>query len=168
MDDITALLMGRNKKVGRGLRERAVSYQSTRMEKKERVRSLLRVASWRTSCVNAARMKAMADSVETLGVDLRTRVKRLGEEVQGEILACQEEQCLPKELHEGAGLVPARTWEVHAVEMAPSERYKLRRQMAAAAGKKSTTSLSLFMETCGPELEEELSSLATQHWAEVV
>ena len=50
----------------------------------------------------------MADSVETLGVDLKTRVKRLGveeksekEEVQGEILACQEEQSRPKELHEG-------------------------------------------------------------------
>ena len=39
----------------------------------------------------------MADRVETLGVDLRTRVKSLSlrkmekEEVQGEILACQEE-----------------------------------------------------------------------------
>ena len=50
----------------------------------------------------------MVDSVETLGVDLRTSVKRLGpkkkskkEEVQGEILAYQEEQGLPAELHEG-------------------------------------------------------------------
>ena len=40
----------------------------------------------------------LADSVETLGVDLRTRVKRLGakeknkeEEVQGEVLTFQEE-----------------------------------------------------------------------------
>ena len=38
--------------------------------------------------------------------------------------------------------------------------------MAAAAGKKSTTSLSLFMEKCGLEDEEELSIMATQHWAE--
>ena len=45
----------------------------------------------------------MADSVETLGVDLRTRVKRPGvkrknekEEVQGEILAYQEQQGLSK------------------------------------------------------------------------
>ena len=30
--------------------------------------------------------------------------------------------------------------------------------MAAAAGKKRTTSLSLFMEACGLEVEEELSS----------
>ena len=39
-----------------------------------------------------------------------------------------------------AGMVPARTWGAHAVGMSPTERLKLRRQMAAAAGKKSTTS----------------------------
>ena len=38
--------------------------------------------------------------------------------------------------------------------------------MAAAAGKKSTTSLSLFMEAYGLEVEEELSTLATQSRAE--
>ena len=67
-----------------------------------------------------------------------------------------------------AGVVPARTWRVHAVGMAPTERFKLRRQMAAAAGKKSTTSLSLFMEAFGLEVEEDLSTLATQYWAEGV
>ena len=36
--------------------------------------------------------------------------------------------------------------------------------MTAAAGEKSTTSLSLFMEAFGVEVEEELS--ATQTWAE--
>ena len=45
-----------------------------------------------------------------------------------------------------AGMMPARTWEVHAAGMAPTERLKLRTQMAAAAGKTSTTSRSLFME----------------------
>ena len=40
--------------------------------------------------------------------------------------------------------------------------------MAAAAGKKSTTSLSLFMEAYGLEVEEELSTMATQFWAEGV
>ena len=63
-------------------------------------------------------------------------------------------------------MVPARTWRVPAVGMAPTERLKLRRQMAAAAGKKSTTSLSLFMEAFGFEVEEELSTIATQTWAE--
>ena len=37
-------------------------------------------------------------------------------------------------------MVPGRTWRVHAVWMAPTERFKLRRHMAAAAGKKCTTS----------------------------
>ena len=48
------------------------------------------------------------------------------------------------------------------MEMAPTERLKLRRQMAAT-GKKSTTSLSLFMEAYGLEVEEELSTLAAGH-----
>ena len=39
-----------------------------------------------------------------------------------------------------AGTMPARTWGVHAVGMSPTERLKLRRQMAAA-GFLSTTSL---------------------------
>ena len=40
--------------------------------------------------------------------------------------------------------------------------------MAAAAGKKSTTSLSLFMEVNGLEVEDEISTMATQYWAEGV
>ena len=39
---------------------------------------------------------------------------------------------------------------------------------AAAAGKKSTTSLSFFMEAFGLEVEEDLSTLTTQYWAEGV
>ena len=64
------------------------------------------------------------------------------------------------------GMVPARTCGVHAVGVAPTERFKLRRQMAAAAGKERTMSLSLFMEAFGLEVEEERSTLATQTWAE--
>ena len=59
------------------------------------------------------------------------------------------------------GMVPARAWRAHAVEMAPTGR-KLRRQMAVAAGKKETTSLSLFVEAFGLEVEEELSTLDGQ------
>ena len=40
--------------------------------------------------------------------------------------------------------------------------------MAAAACKKSATSLFLFMEARGLEVEEELPTLATQYWAEGV
>ena len=39
-------------------------------------------------------------------------------------------------------------------------------EKAAAAGKKSTTSLSFVMETYGLEVEEELPTMATQYWAE--
>ena len=52
------------------------------------------------------------------------------------------------------------------MEMALTERFNLRRQMAAAARKKETTSLSLFMEAFGLEVEEELSTIATLNWAE--
>ena len=48
-----------------------------------------------------------------------------------------------------AGMMPARTWGVHTVRMAPAERLKLMRQMAAAGVKKSTTSMSLVMEAYG-------------------
>ena len=40
--------------------------------------------------------------------------------------------------------------------------------MIASCGKKSATSLSLFMEAYGLEVEEELSTSATQFWAERV
>ena len=55
-------------------------------------------------------------------------------------------------------MVPARTWGVHAVGMSPTERLNMRRQMAVTAGKKSTTSLSLFMEAFGLEVEEDVYS----------
>ena len=67
-----------------------------------------------------------------------------------------------------AGMMAARTWGVHALGMAPPERLGSRRQMAATAGKKSTTSLSLFMDAYGLEVEEELYILATQYGAEGV
>ena len=54
------------------------------------------------------------------------------------------------------------------LEMSPTERLKLRRQMAAATCRKSTTSLSLFMEAYGLEVEEELSTMSIQYWAEGV
>ena len=120
----------------------------------------------------------MADSVETLRVDWRNRFrserKSDKEKVQSEILAHQEEEGFPKELHEGGsqdvaacGHAASKDLGVHTVEMAPTERLKLRRQIAAAAGKKSTTSLSLFMEAYGLGVVEELSTLATQCWDKI-
>ena len=55
-----------------------------------------------------------------------------------------------------------------------SDAVEGRRQMAAAAGKKipsslsSTSSLSLFMAANGLEVEEDISTMPTQHWAEGV
>ena len=96
--------------------------------------------------------------------------------MQGKILAHKEEQSISKAFHE-SGCQEVATCRYDASkdlgsscsgDMAPTERLKLRRQMAAAAGKHGTTSLSLFMEAYGLEVEEELSSMATQYWAEGV
>ena len=98
----------------------------------------------------------MADSLETLGVDLRMRVKRLAAKEKARRKKCKvrfsiikKNKALQKNYMKVgvkkllcAGMVPARTWGVHAVGMSPTERFKLRRQMAAAAGQRSTTSLS--------------------------
>ena len=114
----------------------------------------------------------MADSVETLGVDLRTKVKSLGIK---EKARRKKSNVRFSNLKKNKGfqrnsmkagvkkllradMMPARTCGAHTVGMSPTERFKLRRQMAAAAGKKTTTSLSLFMETSGLEVEEELST----------
>ena len=48
--------------------------------------------------------------------------------------------------------------------ISPTERIKLRRQMAAAAGKKESVSVSFFREVKGLEVEEDLSSTATLLW----
>ena len=67
------------------------------------------------------------------------------------------------------GSVLARGWRVQAVGIAPTERLKLRRQMASAvAGKEESVSLSLFMDVNNLEVEEELSTMATLAWAEGV
>ena len=120
--------------------------------------------------------------METLGVDLRTRAKRLGAKEKARRKKCKvrftiikknkafqknyTKVCVKNLLR--AGMMPAKTWGAHAVGMSPTVRLKSRRQMAAAAGKKSTTSLSLFMEAYGIEVEEQLSTVATQYWAEGV
>ena len=86
----------------------------------------------------------MEDSVQTLGVDLRTRFKRFG----------AKEKTRRKKSKVRFSIIKRnksfrRTWRAHAVKMVLTERFQLRRQMAAAAGKKSTTSLSLFMAAFG-------------------
>ena len=93
---------------------------------------------------------ALADSVDTLGVDLRTRVKWLGAKEKARGKKCNVRFSLKNKnkafqksyMKVGvkkllrAGMMPARTWGVHAVGMCPTERLKMRRQMAAVVGKK--------------------------------
>ena len=87
----------------------------------------------------------MADSVETLRVDLRTRVKRLGGKEQARrkrkarFSLIKKNQAFQKSyMRVGvkkllrAGMMPARTWGVHAVGMAPTERLQLRWQQLHA------------------------------------
>ena len=113
---------------------------------------------------------ALADSLEILGVDLRTKVIRPGAKENARRRKCKvrfslvtKNKAFQKSYVEvgvkkllRAGMMPARTRGVHAAGMSSTERLKLRRQMAAAAGKKSTSSLSLFMEAYGLGVEEEL------------
>ena len=102
---------------------------------------------------------AMATSVETPGVDLTTRTKQLGAKEKSR--STKREARLPlirKKIFQKScmrtgvrklprtDLVPARAWRGQAAGMTPTERLMLRRQMAAAAGKKESASLSLFTE----------------------
>ena len=69
-----------------------------------------------------------------------------------------------------AGIMPARTWGGGACSRDGSHgKVKIEEtdgQLLRA--KKSTTSFSLFVEAYGLEVEEELSTMTTQHWAEGV
>ena len=103
-------------------------------------------------------------------MDLRTSVKRLGAKEKARRkkykLRCsitkKNLEFSRKELLEG-GRQEAATCRHDASKNVGGA---CSRQTAAAAGKKSTTSLSMFMEACGLEVEEELSTTATQFWAE--
>ena len=122
----------------------------------------------------------MATSVETLGVDLRPRPKQVGEKARGKqcdvgFSVIGENRVFQENYRRigvrkllRTGFVLARAWEGQAVGIAPTERMKVRRQMAAAAGKKESVSLSLFTEVINLEVEEELSTMATHAWAEGV
>ena len=100
----------------------------------------------------------LATSVETSGVDLRTRTKQLGAKGKTRRKKCDVKFAgttrnrvvqnnyvrigVRKLLR--MGLVPARVWSIEAVGIGPTERLMLRRHMAAAAGKKETVSFTSF------------------------
>ena len=66
------------------------------------------------------------------------------------------------------GLITARAWRGQAVGIASTEWLKLRRQMAAAAARKESISLSPFTEVNNVAVDEEFSTTATLAWAEGV
>ena len=192
VNDITALVKGRNKEVAE-MAKKVMKKLKEEVEKKglklsvtengkEGKSKMIASCGFLENEQSQFRKEGvtLAGSVETLGVDLRTRVKSFGAKEKARRKKCKARFSLIKRKNPfqknymkvgvkkllRAGMMPARTWEVYAVGMAHTERLKLRRQMAAAACKKSTTSLSLFMEANGLEVEEELSTMATQYWTE--
>ena len=124
----------------------------------------------------------MADSVDTLGVDMRTRIKNLGakekakrkKEVQGWILAHQERQRFSKDLQESGCQEAVQSGHGASKDLVgpcsgDGSHGKVEIEEtdgSCSRQKKTTTSLSLFMEAYGLEAEEELSTVATQRWAE--
>ena len=178
VDDITALVMGRNKtvaemvkKVMKRLREEVVEKRPQivsfmNMERKERVRWLRRVSSWkRNAAMQQGRRSGDGRQCWSTWSGLENKCEEVGrerksetEEVQGEILDHSEEQGLSEELHEGWGQEVATSGHGASKDVESSCRGD-GSHMEAAAGKKSTTSLSLFMEPSG--LKWKKSSLRT-------
>ena len=104
--------------------------------------------------------EGFANSVEPLGVDLRTRPERSGAKEKARRRRCDVRFSFVRWnwvfqksfLRIGVrkllrmGLVPARVRGGQAVGSAPTEGLKLRKQVAATAGNKESVSLSLFMD----------------------
>ena len=93
----------------------------------------------------------MATSVETLGVDLRTRTKQLEAKEWSRRKKCEVRFSFIRKIGPSrkatrtgvrklsrTGLIPARAWGGQAVGIASTERLKLRRQIAAAPGAKES------------------------------
>ena len=124
----------------------------------------------------------LSTSLETLGAGLRTRTKQQGAKEKERRKLCDVRCSVIRKslvfqknnMKTGArkllrmGLVLARVWREQAVATSLAERLKLRRQMAAAAGKTESVSSSLFMELNNLEIGEELSTMPTLSWTEGV
>ena len=100
----------------------------------------------------------LADRVETLGVDKRTRVKRLGAKEKARrkkrkvrFSLIKKNKAFQKSYMKvgvkkllRTGMMPARTWRVHAVEMSSHAEVEIEKTDGRSGRKKRTTSLSLF------------------------
>ena len=63
------------------------------------------------------------------------------------------------------GLVPARVLGLKALDICPSARLRIRRQVAEMLGKKKQASLDISFEMEHIKLEHELAFAATCSWA---
>ena len=66
------------------------------------------------------------------------------------------------------GLVPAIVWGLMALDMRPTQRQKMRRQVAEMLDKKKHASLDIILEVENVELEYELAFAATSYWAKLM
>ena len=93
----------------------------------------------------------LADSVETVGVNLRTRVKRLGAEEKARFSIIKENEAFQKNYMKvgvkkllRAGMMPARTWRAYAVGMSPTERLKIE-ETDGSCGRKKQHNFAFFV-----------------------
>ena len=112
----------------------------------------------------------MADSVETLGVDLRTRVENLGAREKARREKCKVRFLLMQDRRREvftSGYSASKNVGSTCSEDGSSRKMNIEDAHGSSSGQnKSATSSSLFMEAFGLGVEEELSSMATQTWAE--
>ena len=139
VDDITAFVKGKKvsemaKKVMKKLKEEIekkglkLSVNDNGKEGKSKIIASCGFLEKKLSQFSKEEGVTLADSVETLGVDVRTRVKRLGARKQARRKKCRLKFSLIKKnkafqknyMNVGvrklsrAGMMPARTWGVHA------------------------------------------------------
>ena len=196
VDDITAPLMGKNREVAE-MAKKVMKKLKEEIEKKGLKLSVTEngkegKSKMIASCgfledelrqYSKAEGVTLADSVGTLGVDLRTRVKRLGANEKARRKKCkvrfsivQKNKSLPEILMRGgvkklsrAGMMPARTWGAHAVGMSPTERLNIEETDGSCGGKKEyNLRCPSSWRHMALEVQEELSTMATQYWAEGV
>ena len=141
-----------------------------------RAKSSRHAAVWKRSFRTVTREKewVLHPAFETLGVDLRRRTKQLGaqekarrEKIDVRLSLARRNRVFQKNCMRvgvrmvlGMGLVLARLWRGQAVGISPTERLQLRRQMAAAAGKKESVSF-LFLQVNGLQVEKDVFTMAT-------
>ena len=95
--------------------------------------------------------------------------------MQCEVLTHKEEQSISKELHESGHQVVVTCKFVASKDLgSPCSgdvshgEVAIKETNGGCCGQKEYDLLSMFMEACGLEVEGELSTMATQYWAEGV